>query len=85
MSTHNIGFYEEISEIIPNNYHQISSDTHLICSSGTDDKTKNSHYELKPLRFFWFSFPNYSARWFLVPGSLYNSEDEEEQVDDVEV
>ena len=30
MSTHNIGFYEEISKIIP--YHQISN-THLISSS----------------------------------------------------
>ena len=28
MSTHNIGFYEEISKIIP--YHQISSNMHLI-------------------------------------------------------
>ena len=32
MSTHNKGFYEEISKIIP--YHQISSNTHLISSSG---------------------------------------------------
>ena len=32
MSTHNIGFYEEISKIILN-YHPISSNTHLICSS----------------------------------------------------
>ena len=30
MSTHNIGFYEEISQIIT--YHQISSNTHLISS-----------------------------------------------------
>ena len=33
MSTHNIGFYEEISKIILN-YHQISSNTQLISSSG---------------------------------------------------
>ena len=32
MSTHNIGFYEGISKIILN-YHQISSNTHLISSS----------------------------------------------------
>ena len=32
MSTHNIGFYEEISKIIT--YHQISSNTHLISSAG---------------------------------------------------
>ena len=32
MSTHNIGFYEEISKIIT--YHQISSYTHLISSPG---------------------------------------------------
>ena len=31
MSTHNIGFYEEISKIIL--YHQISSNKHLISSS----------------------------------------------------
>ena len=31
MSTHNIGFYEEISKIIP--YHQMSSNMHLISSS----------------------------------------------------
>ena len=29
MSTHNIGFYEEISKIVPN----LSSNTHLISSS----------------------------------------------------
>ena len=33
MSTHNIGFYEEISKIIT--YHQISSNTHLISSADT--------------------------------------------------
>ena len=32
MSTHNIGFYEEI---LPLNYHQISSNTHLISSAAT--------------------------------------------------
>ena len=32
MSTHNIGFYEEISKISLN-YHQISSNTHLISSA----------------------------------------------------
>ena len=34
MSTHNIGFYEEISKIIT--YHQISSNTHLISSADTN-------------------------------------------------
>ena len=33
MSTHNIGFYEEISKIVSFNYHQISSHTHFISSS----------------------------------------------------
>ena len=32
MSTHNIGFYEEISKLSLN-YHQISSNTHLISSA----------------------------------------------------
>ena len=37
MSTHNIGFYEEISKInISLNYHQISSNTHLISTAGLD-------------------------------------------------
>ena len=31
MSTHKVGFYEEISKIIT--YHQISSNTHLISSA----------------------------------------------------
>ena len=34
MSTHNIGFDEEISKIIT--YHQISSNTHLISSAVMD-------------------------------------------------
>ena len=34
MSTHNIGFYEEICKIITELYHQISSNTHLISSAG---------------------------------------------------
>ena len=33
MSTHNIGFYEEISKLSLN-YHQISSNMHLISSAG---------------------------------------------------
>ena len=33
MSTHNIGFYEEISKILSFNYNQISSNTHLISSA----------------------------------------------------
>ena len=33
MSTHNIGFYEEISKIFT--YHQISSNMHLISSAGS--------------------------------------------------
>ena len=32
MSTHNIGFYEELTKISLN-YHQISSNTHLISSA----------------------------------------------------
>ena len=34
MSTHNLGYYEEISQKSSLNYHQISSNTHFICSSG---------------------------------------------------
>ena len=34
MSTHNIGFYEDLTKF-SFNYHQISSNTHLISSSGT--------------------------------------------------
>ena len=30
MSTHNIGFYGDLRQLIPN-YHQISSNTHLTC------------------------------------------------------
>ena len=37
MSTHNIGFYEEISKIIT--YHQISSNTHLISSADNEDRS----------------------------------------------
>ena len=33
MSTHNIGFYEELTEKLSLNYHQISSNTHLISSA----------------------------------------------------
>ena len=36
MSTHNIGFYEEISK----NYHQISSNMHSISSSDNVDQIK---------------------------------------------
>ena len=32
MSTHNIGFYEDMTKIILN-YHQISSNTHLISTA----------------------------------------------------
>ena len=35
MSTHNIGFYEDLTKIILN-YHQISSNTHLISSADCD-------------------------------------------------
>ena len=37
MSTHNIGFYEDLTKLHKNlslNYHQISSNTHLISSAG---------------------------------------------------
>ena len=45
--SHNIGFYEEISKIISSsNYHQISSNTHLICTSDL------SRVMRKPT--FWF-------------------------------
>ena len=37
MSTHTIGFYEEMTNII----FQISSNMHLICSSGNDKITNN--------------------------------------------
>ena len=37
MSTHNIGFYEEISKISLY-YHQISSNTHLISSAGLSQR-----------------------------------------------
>ena len=40
MSTHNIGFYEEISKLSLN-YHQISSNTHLISSA---DKTDAAYF-----------------------------------------
>ena len=50
MSTHNIGFYEEISKIIT--YHQISSNMHLVSSAVVDwannnnktNKTFQDHY-----------------------------------------
>ena len=35
MRTHIIGFYEEMSKIITLNYHQISSNTHLISSAAS--------------------------------------------------
>ena len=41
MSTHNIGFYEDLTKIILN-YHQISSNTHLISSSGLYRNRVNS-------------------------------------------
>ena len=37
MSTHNIGFYEEISKIIP----ELSSNTHLISSSVLETEKEN--------------------------------------------
>ena len=38
MSTHNIGFYGDLTKIIFElNYHQISSNTHLITSAGMLD------------------------------------------------
>ena len=53
MSTHNIGFYQEISEIVS----KLSSNTYLICSSDFDDDvpvsivTPFSHYKsMKILR-----------------------------------
>ena len=36
MSTHNIGFYEDLTKFSLN-YHQISSNTHLISSAGNRD------------------------------------------------
>ena len=33
MSTHNIGFYEDLSKKVLSNYHQTSSNTHLISSA----------------------------------------------------
>ena len=40
MSTHNIGFYEEISKIILN-YHQISSNMHLIVPRLFEEKRRD--------------------------------------------
>ena len=37
MSTHNIGFYEDLTKISLN-YHQISSNTHHISSAGFEKK-----------------------------------------------
>ena len=46
MSTHNIGFYEEISKIIS----ELSSNTHLICSSVDVGKhfIKDLHTKVNP-------------------------------------
>ena len=41
MSTHNIGFYENLTKII---FH-LSSNTHLISSSGNDPKFSVKHLE----------------------------------------
>ena len=39
MSTHNIGFYEQkIRQKLSLNYHQISSNTHIISSAGLVSK-----------------------------------------------
>ena len=43
MSTHNIGFYEEISKIIIK-YHQISLNMHLISSAGLLQGLQNERY-----------------------------------------
>ena len=40
MSTHNIGFYEDLTKIIFD-YHQISSNTHFISSAG--DSNEHQH------------------------------------------
>ena len=48
MSTHNIGFYEEISKISLN-YHQISSNTHLTSSAACQQYSR--HSEALPLYF----------------------------------
>ena len=39
MSTHNIGFYEDLTKIYLN-FHQISSNTHLISSAGRSKNVK---------------------------------------------
>ena len=52
MSTHNIGFYEEISKIIT--YHQISSNTHLISSA---DSTFSATQKCSGEVCFHHSFP----------------------------
>ena len=48
MSTHNIGFYEDLTKIILN-YHQISSNTHLIFSG---DSKIYSCIKTKPTDWF---------------------------------
>ena len=44
MSTHNIGFYEDLTKLSLN-YHQISSNTHLI-SSAVNDRERNLTFTL---------------------------------------
>ena len=39
MSTHYIGFYEDLTKLSLN-YHQISSNTHLISSAGTSTRVE---------------------------------------------
>ena len=47
MSTHNIGFYEEISKISLN-YHQISSNTYLISSAEVGYRCRAITFRLSP-------------------------------------
>ena len=45
MSTHNIGFYEDLTKI-SFNYTQISSNTHLISSAGSSKTNQQSTFGL---------------------------------------
>ena len=46
MSTHNIGFYEDLTKIILN-YHQISSNMHLISSAASLKIYAKNNYSIK--------------------------------------
>ena len=63
MSTHNIGFYEDLTKVILN-YHQISSNMHLISSAETTKRClqNNNNFLFQLVRYchFGVSPVNYS-------------------------